>query len=91
MVEEKEVMEKITQVENNEEYSHPNLTDHQFVLLLKVTQADGQPLPMEEFMSRAMVQMICDVTGVGPKEVEILSDQEAVVEVEEPSSIMEVS
>ena len=39
-------MEKITQVEDNEEYPHPNLEDHQFVLLLRVTQADGQPLPM---------------------------------------------
>ena len=38
-----------------------------------------------------MVQMVCDVTGVVPKEVEILSDQEVVVEVEEPTSILEVS
>ena len=42
-------------------------------------------------MSRAMVQMICDVTGVVPKEVEILMDQEVVVEVEDQSSIVEVS
>ena len=48
MVEEKEVMEKITQVEDNVEYPQPNLKDHQFVLLLRVIQADGQPLPMEE-------------------------------------------
>ena len=53
------------------------------MLLLRVTQDNGQPLPVEEFMSRAMVQMICDVTGVVPKEVEILLDQEIVVEVEE--------
>ena len=33
MVKEKEVMEKITQVEDNEKYSHPNLKDHPFVLL----------------------------------------------------------
>ena len=52
MVKEKEVMEKITQVENNEEYSHPNHKDRQFMLLFRVTQADGQPLAMEEFMSR---------------------------------------
>ena len=64
MVKEQEVMEKIAQVEDNEEYPHPNPRDHQFVLLLRVTQADGQPFPMEEFTSRAMVQMICDVTGV---------------------------
>ena len=61
------------------------------MLLLRVTEADGQPLPMEEFMSRAMVQMICDVTGIVPKEVEILTDQEVVVEVEDQSSIVEVS
>ena len=91
MVEEKEEMEKITQVEDNEEYSHPNPKDRQFVLLLRVTQADGQPLPMKEFTSRAMVQMICDVTGLVPKEVEILTDQEVVVEVEDQSSIVEVS
>ena len=91
MVEEKEVMEKITQVEDNEEHPHWNPKDHQFVLLLRVTQANGQPLPMEEFTSRAMVKMICDVTGVVPKEVEILMDQEVVVEVEDQSSTVEVS
>ena len=74
MVKEKELMEKITQVEENNEYPHPNPRDRQFVLLLWVTQDNGRPLPMEEFMSRAMIQMICDVTGVVPKEVEILTD-----------------
>ena len=46
---------------------------------------------MEGFMSRAMVQMICDVMGVIPKEVEILTDQEVMVEVEDQSSIGGVS
>ena len=82
---------KNKQVEDNEEYPHPNFKDRQFVLLLRVTQADGQPLPVEEFTSRAMVQMICDVIGVVPKEVEIPTDQEVVVEVEDQSSIVEVS
>ena len=91
MVKEKEVMEKITQVEDNHKYPHPNPRDWQCVLLLRVTQDNGQPLPVEEFMSRAMVQMICDVTGVIPKEVEILMDQEVVVEVEDQSSIVEVT
>ena len=55
MVEEKEVMEKITQVEESDECPHPDPRDQQFVLLLKVTQANDRPLPMEGFMSRAMV------------------------------------
>ena len=84
-------MEKITQVEDNNEYPHPNPRDQQFVLLLRVTQDIGWPLPMEGCMGRAMVQMICDVTGVVPKEVEILMNQEVVVEVEDQSSIVEGS
>ena len=46
---------------------------------------------MEGFTSRAMVQMICDVMGVIPKEVEILMDHEVIVKVEDQSSIAEVS
>ena len=61
------------------------------MLLLRVTQANGRPLAIEGFMSRAMVQMICDVMGVIPREVEILMDQEVIVEVEDQSSIVEVS
>ena len=91
MVKEKEVMEKITQVGDDEECSHPNPKGQQFVLLLRVIQADGQPLPVAEFTGRAVVLMICEATGVMPKEVEILSDQDIMVEVEEPPSIIEVS
>ena len=91
MVEEKEIVKKITQVEENNEYPHSDPRDQQFVLLLRVIQANGRPLPVEEFTSRAMVQMITDVTRVIPKEVEILMDQEVVVEVEDQSSVVEVS
>ena len=41
MVEEKEVIEKMTQVEEGDECHHPDLRDQQFVLLLRVTQANG--------------------------------------------------
>ena len=91
MTKEKEVMEKITQVEEGDKCHHPDPRDQQFVLLLRVTQANGRPLPIEGFMSRAMVQMICDIMGVIPKEVEILRNQEVVVDVEDQSSIVEVS
>ena len=61
------------------------------MLLLRVTQANGRPLPIEGFTSRAMVQMIHDIMGVIPKEVDILTDQEVVFEIEDQSSIIEVS
>ena len=91
MVEEKEVIEKMTQVEEGDECHHPDLRDQQFVLLLRVTQANGRLLPIGGFMSRAMIQMICDITGVIPKEADILTDQEVVLEIEDQSSIVEVS
>ena len=91
MVEEKEVIEKMTQVEEGDECLCPDLRDQQFVLLLRVTQANGRLLPIGGFMSRAMIQMICDIMGVIPKEADILTDQEVVLEIEDQSSIVEVS
>ena len=61
------------------------------MLLLRVTQANGRPLPIGGFTSRAMIQMICDIMGVIPKEADILTDQEVVIEIEDQSSIVEVS
>ena len=61
------------------------------VLLLRVTQANGRPMAIGGFTSRAMIQMICDLTGVIPKEADILTDQEVVIEIEDQSSIVEVS
>ena len=55
------------QVEEGDECPHRDLRDWQFVLLLRVTQANDRPLPMEGFMRRAMVQMICDVMWVIPR------------------------
>ena len=91
MVEEKEVIEKLTQVEEGDECHHSNLRDQQFVLLLKVTQANGRLLPIGGFTSRAMIQMICDIMGMIPKEADILTDQEVVIEIEDRSCIVEVS
>ena len=42
-------------------------------------------------MSRAMIQMICDIMGEIPKEADILTDQEVVLEIVDQSSIIEVS
>ena len=91
MGEEEEVIEEIAQVEEGDECHHTDLKDRLFVLLLRVTQANDRPLPIGGFMSRAMTQMIHDITGVIPKEVVILTDQEVVFEIEDQSFIIEVS
>ena len=91
MAEEKEMIEETMQVEEGDEYHHPDLRDQQFMLLLRVTQANGRPLPVGGLMSRAMVQMIHDIAEVIPKEIDILTDQEVVLGIEDQSSIIEVS
>ena len=52
---------------------------------------NGKPLPIGMFMGRAMSQMLHEVAGVIPKEVVVMNGQEEVMEVEEETSIMEVS
>ena len=61
-----------------------------FVLLLRVTQYNGKPLPIGGFTGRAMSQMLHEVAGVVPNEVVIMNDQEVVMELEEEISMMDV-
>ena len=62
-----------------------------FVLLLRVTQANGKPLPIGGFTSRAMAQMLYELAGVTVRDVVILTIQEVVIELEMETPIMEVS
>ena len=50
------------------------------MLLLSVTQANGRLLPTGGFMSGAMIQLICDIMGVIPKEAET-EDQSSIIDV----------
>ena len=62
-----------------------------FVLLLRVIQANGKPLPIGGFTSRVMAQMLYEIAGVTLRDVVILTDQEVVIELEMETPIMEVS
>ena len=50
-----------------------------------------KPLSIGGFTGRAVLQMLHEVTGVVLKEVVIMNDQEVVMELEEETSMMEVS
>ena len=54
-------------------------------------QANGKPLPIGGFIARAMSQMLHEIAGVVPKEVVIMNDQEVVMELDEETSLMDVS
>ena len=63
MAEEKEVIEEMVQVEEGDKCHCTDPKDLLFVLLLRVTQSNGRPLPTGGFTSRAITQMIHDITG----------------------------
>ena len=65
--------------------------DQPFALLLRVTQLNGKPLPIGRLTGQVMSQMLCGVTGVIPKEVVVMNDQEVVMEFEKDTSMIEVS
>ena len=83
-------IEEVMKVEEGDECHHADPKDGLFVLLLRVTPANGRPLPIGGFTSRAMTQMIHEITGVILRELVILTDQEVVFEIEDETSIIEV-
>ena len=91
MAEKKEISGEMMQVEEGDECHCLDLKDQLFMLLLRVTQVNGKPLPIGGFTSSAMTQMIHDIVGVIPGEIDILTYQEVVLEIEDQSSIIEVS
>ena len=54
----------VVKVEGGDVHHCTDPKDQLFVLLLRVTQANGRPLPIEGFTSRAMTQMIHEIMGI---------------------------
>ena len=85
-------MDEVVKTEEGDDLHRGDWNEQLFVLLLRVTQSCGKLLPIGGFTGRAMSQMLHAVAGVDPKEVIFfLSDQEVVMELEEETSLMEVS
>ena len=91
MAEEDEIIGDVVKVKEGDKHHRTDPKDRLFVSLLRVTQANGRPLPSGGFTSRAMTQMIHEITGVILRQVVILTDWEVVYEIEDESSIIEVS
>ena len=75
-----------------EEGDDPYIGDQRrqpFVLLLRVTQSNGKPLPTGRLTGRAMSQMLHEVAEVVPKEVVIMNYQEVMMELEDQTSMMD--
>ena len=90
MAEENDISETVD-IEERDGHHQGDQDNQPFVLLLRVTKANGKPLPIGGFTGRAMAQTMHEIAGVIPKEVVIVPDQEVVMELEEEASMMEVS
>ena len=84
-------MNEMMKAEERDDQFMEDQNGQPFVLLLKLMKSNGKPLPICRFTSRAMSQMLHEVAGVVPKEVMIMNDQEVVIELEEETSVLEVS
>ena len=84
-------MNEEVKVEEEEGYLGEDKREQSFVLLLRVTQANGKVLQIGGFTGRVMAQMLYDIAGVTPRDVVGLTNQEVVVELEMETPIMEVS
>ena len=58
-------MNEVLKTEEGDDLHRRDWNDQPFVLLLRVTQSNGRPLPVGGFTGRAMAQMLFEVAGVG--------------------------
>ena len=84
-------MKDVIKTMMGEDTSMGDKNDQPFVLLLRVTQLNGKPLPIGGFTGWVISQMLHEVAGVIPKEVVVMNDQEVVMEYEKETPMMEVS
>ena len=84
-------MRGMIKAEEGDDLCSGDWNEQPIVLLLRVTQANGKPLPIGGFKARAMSQMLHEVTGAIPKEVGIMNDHEVGMELDEEMSLMVVS
>ena len=77
--------------EEEEGYLGQDKREQSFGLLLRVTQANGKPLPIGGFTGRVMAHMLYEIAGVTLRDVVVLTNQEVIIELEMKTPIMEVS
>ena len=78
-------MYEVIKTEEGDDHFMGDLSGHPFVLLLRVMQSNGKPLPIGGFTDREMSQMLPGVAGVVLKEV-VINDQEVMMELREDFS-----
>ena len=61
------------------------------LLLVQVTQANGQPLPVDSFTANTIVSLVQRQMGHHPVEVKVVTDRDAIIELEPDVRVGEVA
>ena len=67
---------------------HSDPLPEPLLLLLEVTQTDGQPLPVGMFTACTVAQHVINLTGQNPVEVNVMNDCDAIVRMEPETTIV---
>ena len=68
--------------------AHSDPQPELLLLLLEVTQTDGQPLPVGMFTVHTVAQHVIDLTGQNPVEVDVMNDCDTIVQVEPETTVV---
>ena len=84
-------MDEVLQNEEGDDPYKGDWNRQPFILLLRVMQANGKPLPIGGFTTKAMSLMLHEVARVIPKQAVIMNDQEVVMELDEEIPLLDIS
>ena len=71
--------------------AHSDPPPELLLLLLEVTQTDGQPLPVGMFTARTVAQHVIKLTGQNPVEVDVMNDCNAIIQMEPETTTVHAS
>ena len=68
--------------------AHSDTLPELLLLLLEVTQTDGQPLPVGMFTPCTVAQHVIDLTGQNPVGVDVINDHDAIIQMEPETTVV---
>ena len=66
---------------------HSDPLPEPLLLLLEVTQTDGQPLPVSMFTACTVVQHVINLTWQNPVEVDVMNDHNVIIQMEPDTTV----
>ena len=68
--------------------AHSDPLPEPLLLLLKVTQTDGRPLPVGMFTACTVAQHVINLTGQNPVDVDVMNDCDAIIQMEPETTVV---